>query len=69
MNFSQEPVAGNSDSSRGFATNAGVRQGCVLNPKLFTCVLQWAMANWRRRRATVFDFGIDLHDGMPKFLD
>ena len=58
----------NSDSSRGFAINAGVRQGCVLSPKLLTCVLQWAMANWRRR-ATAFDLGIDLHDGMPKLLD
>lgn len=68
MNFSQGLVVGNSDSSRGFAINAGVRQGRVLNPKFFTCVFQWAMANWRGR-ATVFDFGIGLNDGMPKLLD
>ena len=57
-----------SDSSRGFAINAGLRQGRVLSPKLYTCVLQWAMANWQRR-ATIFDFGIVLHDGMPKLVD
>ena len=50
------------------ANNAGVGQGRVLSPKLLTCVLQCAMANWRRR-ATVFDIGIDLNDGMPNFLD
>ena len=37
----------------------------MLSPKLFTCVLQWAMP----RRATAFDFGIVLHDSMPKLVD
>jgi hypothetical protein len=51
-------VVDNSDSSRGVATNARVRQGCVLTPIFFfTCVLQRAMAN-RRRRATAFDFKV-----------
>ena len=69
LHSSQEgQVVGNSDCSRGFAINAGIREGCVLSPKLFTCVVQWAMATWRRR-ATASDFGIDLHDGMPKLLD
>ena len=36
--------------------------------RFHTCVLQWAMANWRRR-VTAFDFGMDLHHGMPNFLD
>ena len=51
-----------------FCYQCWVREGCVLSPKLFTCAVQWAMATWRRR-ATASDFGIDLHDGMPKLLD
>ena len=62
-------VVGNSGRSCGFAINAGVRQGCVLSPNVFTRVFfNGRMANWRRR-VTAFDFGMDLHHGVPNFLD
>ena len=41
-------VRGNWGSSRNFPITSGVRQGCVLSPRLFSAVLQWAMKSWRR---------------------
>ena len=52
--------------SREFSITAGVRQGCVLSPRLFCCVLQWAMDRWRSR---VGPAGIDLRDDMRRLLD
>ena len=40
-------VTGHSDVSREFCIKAGVRQGCVLSPRLFCSVLQLAMEEWR----------------------
>ena len=36
-------VKGDTDVSNCFPINSGVRQGCVLSPKLFSSVQQWAM--------------------------
>ena len=36
---------------RNFQINAGVRQGCVLRPKIFSAVHHWAMV-WCRTMAT-----------------
>ena len=52
--------------SKEFSITASVRQGCVLSPRLFCCVLQWAMASWRQRAGTS---GFDLNDGQKKLLD
>ena len=43
-------------------------QGCVLNPKLFSSVQQWAMRKWRLDVEHAL-CGIDLQDGLPKLLD
>ena len=40
-------ISGHSDVSREFCIKAGVRQGCVLSPRLFCSVLQLAMGEWR----------------------
>ena len=53
-------------SSRNFPITSGVRQGCVLSPRLFSAVLQWAMKGWRR---DVPLKGFDLGDGQPALLD
>ena len=45
-----------------------MRQGCVLSPKLFSSVQQWAMRKWRRDVEHA-QCGIDLQDGLPKLLD
>ena len=52
--------------SRSFPIRGGVRQGCVLSPRLFNYVLEMAMACWR---ASVDDLGLDLGDGGPALLD
>ena len=38
-------IQGDIGDGRVFAITAGVRQGCVLSPRLFTATLQWAMQN------------------------
>ena len=38
-------ITGHSDVNREFCIKAGVRQGCVLSPRLFCSVLQ--MAIWK----------------------
>ena len=61
-------VTGQRGSSRTFQINAGVRQGCVLSPKMFSAVLHWAMSKWRTW-AEGCSFGFDLGDGLPPLLD
>ena len=59
-------VIGSTGRSRKFSITGGVRQGCVLSPRLFCAVLQFAMRKWRMK---VGDLGFDLSDGMPHFID
>ena len=49
-----------------FNITGGVRQGCVLSPRLFCAVLQFAMRKWRMK---VGDLGFDLSDGVPHLID
>ena len=55
-------VKGTWGNSTVFPIKAGVRQGCVLSPRLFCSVLQWAMKDWRAW-AEGNGWGIDFHDG------
>ena len=59
-------VIGSSGRSRKFNITGGVRQGCVMSPRLFCAVLQFAMRKWRLK---VGDLGFDLLDGMPHLID
>ena len=59
-------VLSNTDTSHEFDICAGVRQGCVLSPRLFCSVLQLAMGRWRSQ---VEHLGLDLGDGMSHLLD
>ena len=43
-----------------------MRQGCVLSPRLFCAVLQFAL---RKCRLKVGDLGFDLLDVMPHLID
>ena len=61
-------VKGDTDVSNCFPINSGVRQGCVLSPKLFSSVQQWAMRKWRLDVENAH-YGIDLQDDLPKLLD
>ncbi len=61
-------IQGDAGDSRVFPITAGVRQGCVLSPRLFTAILQWAMQKWRQRVENL-TCGIDLEDGDSKLLD
>ena len=47
-------------------STGGVRQGCVLSPRLFCAVLQFAMRRWKLK---VGDLSFDLSDGMPHLID
>ena len=51
--------------SRKFNITGGVRQTCVLSPRLFSAVLQWAMREWR---AAVGNMGFNLMDGGSNLL-
>ncbi len=46
--------------SRKFNITRDVRHGCVLSPRLFSAVLQWAMREWS---AEVGNIGFNLMDG------
>ena len=59
-------VRGDSSTSRWFNIFGGVRQGCVLSPRLFCAVLQTALSEWRQ---SVASFGLDFGDGLPELLD
>ena len=61
-------VTGLRGNSRNFQINAGVRQGCVLSPRMFSAVLHWAMSKWRTW-AEGYSFGFDFGDGLPPLLD
>ena len=53
-------------ASRQFDILSGVRQGCVLSPRLFCAALELAMSEWR---AANLQGGIDLGDDMLRLLD
>ena len=52
--------------SRTFDIFSGVRQGCVLSPRLFCAALELAMSEWRLANP---HGGVDLGDAMPRLLD
>ena len=62
----QGQVVGSNGCSRSFAIHVGVRQGCVLRPRLFCSVLEMSMANWRDEMERL---GLDLRDGGRSLLD
>ena len=61
-------VKGEQSNSDTFPIHAGMRQGCVLSPRLFCSVLQWGMSAWRRNAETK-RCGFDLGDNMQSLLD
>ena len=61
-------VTGQRRNSPTFQINAGVRQGFVLSPKMFSAALHWAILKWRTWAETC-SFGFDLGDGLPPLLD
>ncbi len=56
----------NYTESSEFNINAGVRQGCILSPRLFSAALQFHMSAWRQQ---VNHVGINLEDGYQSLLD
>ena len=59
-------VINKQDASRELDIKAGVRQGCVLSPRLFSCVLEVALKKWREQ---LQDGGLDFGDGGIPLLD
>ena len=57
----QGQVVGSHGCSRSFAIHGGVRQGCVLSPRLFCSALEMSMANWPDEMEQL---GLDLRDGI-----
>ena len=62
----KKQVISKQDASREFDIKAGVRQGCVLSLRLFSCVLEVALKRWREQ---LQDGGLDLSDGGIPLLD
>ena len=61
-------VLGDGCTSYVFSILAGVRQGCVLSPRLFCAALEEAMKSWRVKVETL-GYGVDLQDGGRCLLD
>ena len=59
-------VRGQGKASRSFDIRAGVRQGCVLGPRLYCATFQLAVAGWRGDAGLI---GLDLRDGSFNLLD
>ena len=59
-------VMGEWGKSRSFSITGGVRQGCVLSPRLFTAVLEWALRQWRTQ---IGNAGFDLGDAFDNLVD
>ena len=59
-------IGDNSADGDWLCIRGGVRQGCVLSPRLFSCVLEVALGCWRRK---VGNAGVDFQDGMHTLLD
>ena len=54
------------ESSKEFRIRAGVRQACVLSPRLFCAVLEWAMHDWKQAGQ---HFGIQLQENSQALTD
>ena len=59
-------VVGEWGRSRNFTITAGVKQGCVLSPRLFSATLEWALRGWKNASRGA---GIDLRDGLPNLME
>ena len=59
-------VVGEWGRNRNFAITAGVKQGCVLSPRLFSATLEWALRSWKNASQGA---GIDLGDGLPNLME
>ena len=65
--FGQTGVVREHDTdSCGFNIRGGVRQGCVLSPRLFSSVLEMALSSWRAKMEAE---GLSLEDGLKPLLD
>ena len=65
--FGQTGVVREHDTdSCGFNVRGGVRQGCVLSPRLFSSVLEMALSSWRGKMEAE---GLSLEDGLKPLLD
>ena len=54
------------DVSDDFEISAGVRQGCVLSPRVFCAILHEAMRSWRNAEERN---RLNLQDGLQHLLD
>ena len=61
-------MLGDGCASDVFGILAGVRQGCVLSPRLFCAALEEAMKSWREK-VEATGYGVDLRGGGRCLLD